>query len=150
MFSAGAPEDSNPKPNTRGHIVNILDFGAIADGRTLCTAAIQAAVNACAKAGGGRVLIPPGRYLTGPIFLKSNIEIEILAGAPHLGSTNFSDYPTMQGMGEGVERNICFYVHRRWPRERLDSRSRNLGRPEFGCGWTLGAKLTSSATSWAL
>ncbi len=106
MLPAGAPNYAAPNPNPPSHVLNVLDFGAIADGRTLCTSAIQAAVDACAKAGGGRVLVPPGNYLTGPIFLKSNLEIEILAGATLLGSTNFSDYPTMQGMWEGVERKI--------------------------------------------
>jgi len=95
-----------PKPNPGNHVLNILDFGAVGDGRTLTTSAIQAAVDACGNVGGGRVVIPPGRYLTGPIFLKSNLEVEILAGATVLGSTKFSDYPTMQGWWEGVERRI--------------------------------------------
>ncbi len=93
-------------PTRANHILNVLDFGAVPDGRTLTTSAIQAAVDGCANAGGGRVVIPPGRYLTGPIFLKSNLEVEILAGATLLGSTKFSDYPTMQGWWEGVERKI--------------------------------------------
>jgi polygalacturonase len=87
-------------------VVNVLDFGAVADGRTLCTTSIQAAINACAAAGGGKVFVPPGKYLSGPIFLKSNLEFEILAGATLLASTNFADYPTIAGWWEGLERTI--------------------------------------------
>jgi len=88
------------------HVVNVLDFGAVGDGRTLCTAAIQTAINACAAAGGGKVFVPAGKYLTGPIFLKSNLEFEVLAGATLLGSTNFADYPTILGWWEGLERMV--------------------------------------------
>jgi polygalacturonase len=102
--STDGRSDSAPKPVK--HVVNVLDFGAVGDGRTLCTACIQAAINACAAAGGGKVFVPPGRYLTGPIFLKSNLEFEILAGATLLGSTNFADYPTIPGWWEGLERTV--------------------------------------------
>jgi Glycosyl hydrolases family 28/Pectate lyase superfamily protein len=101
---AGADHGSTPKPTHP--VVNILDFGAVGDGRTLATAAIQAAINACSAAGGGKVFVPPGKYLTGPIFLKSNLEFEVMAGASLLGSTNFADYPTIPGWWEGLERTI--------------------------------------------
>jgi polygalacturonase len=93
--------------SSRGNnVVNIADFGAVGDGRTLCTAAIQAAIDACAAAGGGKVFVPAGKYLTGPIFLKSNLEFEVLSGATLLGSTNFADYPTIPGWWEGLERTV--------------------------------------------
>lgn len=60
---------------------NIRDYGARSDRKTDDAPAIQAAIDACAKAGGGVVYIPPGDYLTGPIFLKSNINLHIEAGA---------------------------------------------------------------------
>ena len=90
--SADLPGSSSSKP---GHVVNVLDFGAVGDGRTPCTSGIQAAINACAAAGGGKVFVPPGKYLTGPIFLKSNLEFEILGGATLVGSTDFTAYPTI-------------------------------------------------------
>jgi polygalacturonase len=95
-------------PNSRPtrHLVNVLDFGAVGDGRTLSTAGIQAAIDACAAAGGGKVFVPAGKYLTGPIFLRSNLEFEITAGATLLGSTNFADYPTIAGWWEGLERTV--------------------------------------------
>jgi len=102
--SAGIRNGSESPP--AHHVVSVLDFGAVGDGRTLCTAGIQAAINACAAAGGGKVFVPAGKYLTGPIFLKSNLEFEVLAGATLVGSTNFSHYPTIPGWWEGLERTI--------------------------------------------
>lgn len=60
---------------------DILDFGAVADGTTLNTDAIAAAIAACSEAGGGRVVVPPGVWLTGPIHLASNINLHIAEGA---------------------------------------------------------------------
>ena len=105
-FGPPAEVDNGSKLKPGNHVVNVLDFGAIGDGRTRSTAGIQAAINACATAGGGKVLVPPGKYLTGPIFLKSNLEFEVLAGATLVGSTNFADYPTISGWWEGLERTI--------------------------------------------
>jgi polygalacturonase len=102
--SPGASIGSESK--SANHLVNVLDFGAVGDGRTLCTGAIQAAINACGAAGGGKVFVPAGKYLTGPIFLKSNLELEVMAGASLLGSTNFADYPTIPGWWEGLERTV--------------------------------------------
>ena len=101
---AGAHDGSKLRPGNL--VVNVLNFGAVGDGRTPCTAGIQAAINACAAAGGGKVFVPPGKYLTGPIFLKSNLAFEVLAGAALLGSTNFADYPTITGRWEGLERTV--------------------------------------------
>jgi polygalacturonase len=102
--SADVRDSSGSSPAK--HVVNILDFGAVGDGRTLSTAAIQAAIDACAAAGGGKVFVPAGRFLTGSIFLKSNLEFEVLAGATLVGSTNFADYPAIPGWWEGLERRI--------------------------------------------
>ncbi len=59
----------------------VTDFGAVGDGLTLDTAALQKAVDACAAAGGGRVTVPAGTFLSGPVFLRSNIEFHLSAGA---------------------------------------------------------------------
>lgn len=71
---------------------NVIDFGAVPDGQTLNTAAIQRAVDSCAGKGGGRVLFPPGRYLSGSICLKSGVELYLSAEATLLGSTRRIDY----------------------------------------------------------
>lgn len=52
-------------------VFNIINYGAVADGQTKNTQAIAEAIEACAKAGGGRVLFPAGTYLTSPIHLQS-------------------------------------------------------------------------------
>src|SRR6516164_4642836 len=85
---------------------DVKNYGAVADGQTLTTEALQKAINACAAQGGGKIVIPAGRYLTGPLFLKSHIQVEIEAGAVLLGSTNFADYPTIDGRWEGIERKV--------------------------------------------
>jgi polygalacturonase len=72
--------------------VSILDFGAIADGVTLNTAAIQGAIDACAAAGGGTVTVPAGTFKCGSIWLRSHIELHLEAGAVLLASDNIDDY----------------------------------------------------------
>jgi len=74
-------------------VFNVRDYGAGADGRTKDTAAFAKAVAAAAKAGGGTVQVPPGKYLTGAIELQSRITLEIEAGATLLGSPDPADYP---------------------------------------------------------
>jgi len=68
-------------------------FGAKPDGSTLCTVPIQKAIDACAAAGGGTVLLAGGKFLSGTIHLRSHVTLEIAAGATLLGSTNIADYP---------------------------------------------------------
>ena len=60
---------------------DITQSGAVGDGATDCTAAIAKAIDACAEAGGGRVVVPAGEFLTGAIHLKSNVDL-------HLAATN--------------------------------------------------------------
>jgi len=85
---------------------DVRSYGAVADGVTLTTAALQKAVDACGADGGGKVVVPAGRYLTGPIFLKSQVQVELESGAVLVGSTNFSDYPPIDGRWEGIERKV--------------------------------------------
>ena len=79
-------------------------FGAKPDGRTDCTAAFRAAIDQCSKAGGGRVVVPAGTYLTGAIHLKSNVNLEVSDGATIKFSTNPKDYlPVVFSRWEGTE-----------------------------------------------
>lgn len=83
---------------------NVLKYGAKNDSTKLSTAAIAKAIDAAAKAGGGTVYFPAGRYRTGPIHLKSNITIEIGAGAILYFSDNFDDYlPMVPSRYEGID-----------------------------------------------
>lgn len=83
-------------------IFDIRDFGAVGDGVTLNTAAIQRAIDACTAAGGGRVLVENGTYLTGPIRLRSYVELHLAANATLLGSPDFDDYHDWEDT-EGLE-----------------------------------------------
>ena len=70
-------------------------FGAKGDGISKDTAAIQAAIDACAKQGGGTVRLIAGTYLSAPIVLKSNITLQLDKGATLLGSADHADYPPL-------------------------------------------------------
>ena len=71
---------------------NIVSYGAIADGTTLNTIAIQHAIDKAHAQGGGRVVIPKGRFLSGSIVLKSGVELHLEKNAVLLGSSNPDDY----------------------------------------------------------
>ncbi|MGC9348053.1 MAG: glycoside hydrolase family 28 protein [Anaerolineae bacterium] len=82
---------------------DITDFGAVPDGETLNTSAIQRAIEACTEAGGGQVLVPPGTYLTGTLFLQDNVTLYLTEGATLLGSPRIEDYaPKNLIVAEGV------------------------------------------------
>lgn len=74
-------------------VFNVRSFGAAGDGQRLDTKAIQAAIDACAAAGGGAVYFPAGAYVTGGLILKSGVHLSLDAGATLLGSTRLEDYP---------------------------------------------------------
>ena len=83
---------------------DITDFGAVGDGKTKCTEAFKKAIKACHQAGGGRVVVPDGVFLTGPIHLRSNVCLEVGKGATILFSDRFEDYlPAVLVRWEGQE-----------------------------------------------
>jgi hypothetical protein len=73
----------------------ITDYGAVPDDGIKCRAAIQSAIDACAKAGGGRVIIPPGNWLTGSLRLRSNVEFYLAPGALLMASGDESAFPEL-------------------------------------------------------
>lgn len=79
-------------------VYNIRDYGARGDGKTIDTAALQAAVDACSKDGGGTVLVPLGRFVIGTTELKSNVTLHISAGGTLLGSADGKQYHSVQGI----------------------------------------------------
>jgi len=78
---------------------NVLDYGAKGDGKTLCTAAIQKAIDE-----GGTVRFPKGTFLTGALCLKSGVTLQLDEGATLLGSRNLQDYAGAKGVihGDGL------------------------------------------------
>lgn len=90
---------------------DILTFGASID--ELNTEAIQQAIDAAASAGGGTVVVPAGEFLTGALFLKSNVELHLSAGAVLKFSDDPKDYPVVHSRWEGVHRKVyasCIYA----------------------------------------
>ena len=84
---------------------NVTDYGAVGDGATDCKAAFKKAVAACTKAGGGRVVVPKGTFLTnGPIHLDNNVNFHVTKNATIMFGTNFDDYlPHVRVRWEGTE-----------------------------------------------
>lgn len=74
-------------------IFSVKDYGAVGDGKFLNTQAFAKAIEACSKAGGGHVVVPAGTWLTGPIELKSNIDLHTEEGALVLFTPDHSQYP---------------------------------------------------------
>jgi len=75
---------------------DVTDYGAVPDGKTMATQAINKAVEACHSGGGGVVYVPAGTFLTGTIILKDNVELYLERGCTLLGSTDYADYPLIQ------------------------------------------------------
>ncbi|GAA4460244.1 hypothetical protein GCM10023189_35060 [Nibrella saemangeumensis] len=90
-------------PAFRKDTFNITRYGAVADGVTLNTQAINQAIEQCNRAGGGTVLVPKGFWLTGPIVLKNNVNLHVQDGALVQFSRNTADYPLVQTNWEGVD-----------------------------------------------
>jgi polygalacturonase len=95
------------EPVIPGFSVKITDFGAVADGRTLNTQAFADAIVTVTAKGGGKVIVPAGIWLTGPIMLKSNLEIYTEPGALVIFSDNKDLYPVIKTSFEGLDTWRC-------------------------------------------
>lgn len=92
-----------PQTHFSDKTYNIKDFGAVADGKTSNTPAFEKAIKECAKNGGGKVVVPNGKYLTGPIHLESNVNLHLEDDAEILFSTDSKEYPLVHTSWEGTE-----------------------------------------------
>ena len=92
---SGAEERITFRTKPETCTLNVRDFGAKGDGETEDTAKLQAAILCCPE--GGRVLVPPGDYVTGPLFLKSHMTLELPEGAALRLLTDRADYPILPG-----------------------------------------------------
>ncbi|MDE3124846.1 MAG: glycoside hydrolase family 28 protein [Bacteroidota bacterium] len=95
-------------PTIPAHTFIITEFGALGNGQALNTFAIQQTIDACSKAGGGTVLIPPGLWLTGPINLRDNINLHISTGAIVLFTPDRNSYPIIPASKNSTKN---FIVH---------------------------------------
>lgn len=91
-------------PTFPDRVFSVTDFGAMEGGRANCGDAFKRAIEACHEAGGGRVLVPAGRFLTGPVHLKSGVELHLAEGSELVFSDRFEDYlpPVLVRVG-GIE-----------------------------------------------
>lgn len=87
--------------------VNLKDFGAKGDGSSLCTDAFAKAIEALEKKGGGKLVVPQGVWFTGPITLKSNINLHLNKGAVILFSPDIDLYPLIDASFEGLDTRRC-------------------------------------------
>ena len=90
--STGADKTEQTSDCQHAKIFSIKDYGAVGDGKTLNTQAIQSAIDCVWALGGGTVFVPSGVYLTGSIWLKDNVNLYLDAGAVIKGSPNINDY----------------------------------------------------------
>ena len=90
-------------PVFQNKVFNILDFGARPDGIFDNTVAIKKAIEKCTKKGGGVVLVPAGKYFTGPIHLDNNVNLHLAEGAEILFNTDPAVFPIVHTTFEGTE-----------------------------------------------
>ena len=96
--TAHKPAARTPKPAIK---LNVRDLGAVGDGNTKDTLAIQQTIERCSAFGGGEVIVPAGDYLAGALTLRSGVTLRVEEGATLNGSTDLADYPLAQVRWEG-------------------------------------------------
>ncbi len=99
--------DRVKEPVIPANTVSIVDFGAVSGGQVLCTEAFSKAINALSAKGGGQVVVPRGTWFTGPITLKSNIDLHTKAGALVIFSGDKNLYPLVSTSFEGFNTYRC-------------------------------------------
>jgi len=96
-----------PEPIFPNSELSISSFGGVGDGITLNTESFKKAIESLSAKGGGKLIIPAGVWFTGPIVLKSNINLHLNKGAVILFSTDFKMYPLVNTIFEGLETRRC-------------------------------------------
>ena len=96
-----------PTPTFPDRTFPLTEYGAVGDGQTLNTEAFAKAIAACAKAGGGHVVVPAGLWLTGPIVLQSHVDLHAERGALILFTPDHTQYPMVPREGRGYVAQPC-------------------------------------------
>jgi polygalacturonase len=91
------PAQSIPLPTIPHATFNVTNYGAVGDGKTMNTSAIQKTIDTASAGGGGTVLIPAGKFLTGPFTLASSINLHLVKNATILISDDLANYPSAKG-----------------------------------------------------
>lgn len=99
-------------------IISANSFGAVADSTVLSTEAIQKAIDSCAVSGGGTVVLQPGYYQTGALFVKSGVNLQIGKGVTLLASPDIHHYPEFRSRIAGIEMTWPAAVNQHCRRER--------------------------------
>lgn len=100
---AGASSSAGGSKPAAAQRYTVSEFGAVGDGKTVNTTAIQSVIDRCATNGGGVVVVPGGTFVSGAIFLKPKVSLEILKGGVLKGSQNTNDYPWINTRIAGLE-----------------------------------------------
>ena len=95
------------RPQIPPRQISVADYGGVGDGVTLNTDAFAKAIDVLVENGGGRLVVPKGIWLTGPITLKDNIELHVTPDAVLLFSTDRSLYPIVETVFEGLDTRRC-------------------------------------------
>ena len=99
---------------THGQWVNVLETGAIADGSAVSTASIQRAIDLCSQRGGGTVFIPAGKYVSGTLWMHSNITLHLDSGAVLFGDSEPSRVSPLDHQMGGKRRHHLPRPPYRW------------------------------------
>ena len=96
------------QPRAAAATFDVTDYGAVGDGQTVNTAAIQRAIDACTSKGGGTVRVPAGRFVTGTVLLKDNVTLLLDEGAELLGSLDPADYRNVDPFKDGLGAEVGY------------------------------------------
>ncbi|HVS54515.1 MAG TPA: glycosyl hydrolase family 28 protein [Opitutaceae bacterium] len=91
-------------PNPASKTFPITEHGAVGDGQTVNTKAIQALIDECAKNGGGTIVVPKGTFLSGALYFKPGVNLRVDKDAVLKSTTNIEDFPAIYTRWEGIER----------------------------------------------
>lgn len=135
------------RPSIPSNCVSITDYGAISDGHTVCTDAFEEAIANLSVIGGGRVVVPAGLWITGPVELQSHVDIHLEKGAVISFSDDSSLYPVIDANFEGVDTRRCispFYA-----KNKTDIAITGEGLIDGnGDGWRMLRKTSLGSVEW--